>query len=279
MEIGRSSVLKTIFLSILVIIIVFYLEICDKRTKIVFCDVGQGDAAYIRVKNRVDILIDTGPDRKVVSCLGKHMPFYDRKIELVVLSHPQKDHYGGLSYILSRYQVGRVATYNINSNQSSFLQLLKTLKQKKIDLIIVKAGSTIGILDTKLEFFWPMETLIPLDENSLSLGFLFQEDRFRSLFTGDASALSLNLIISRSTQSQLVKLKNVNILKVPHHGSKNGLTIEFLRLVNPQVGVVSAGKNNPYGHPAKEILEMLRKFNIKVRRTDKEGDIVYKIPN
>jgi len=279
MEVDRSSILKTIFLSIVVIILVVFLQASDKRTKIVFCDVGQGDAAYIRVKNRVDVLIDAGPGRKVVSCLGKHMPFYDRKIELVILSHPQKDHYGGLSDILSRYQIGKVATYNINSSQSSFLQLLKNIKQRKIDLIIVKAGSTIGILGTKLEFFWPMETLIPLDENSLSLVFLFQEDRFSSLFTSDASALSLNLTISRSAKSQLVKLKNVNILKVPHHGSKNGLTIEFLRLVNPQVGVISAGKNNPHGHPAKEILEMLSKFNIKVRRTDKEGDIVYKIQN
>lgn len=245
----------------------------------VFCDVGQGDAVYIRVQNRVDVLIDAGPGRKVLSCLGKHMPFYDRKIELVVLSHPQKDHYGGLTDVLSRYQVGKVATYNINSNQSSFLQILKTIKQKKIDLIIVKARSIIQILDTKFEFFWPIQTLIPLDENSLSLVFLFQENGFRSLFTGDASALSLNLIISQSAKSQLVKLKDVNILKVPHHGSKNGLTDEFLGLVNPQFGVVSAGKNNPHGHPAKEILEMLSKFNVRVRRTDKEGDIVYKIQN
>src|SRR3989344_8977177 len=100
------------FFSLMILFFVFLSSFFDERTKIVFCDVGQGDAAYIRIKNKIDVLIDAGPNRSVLSCLGKYMPFWDRKIELAFLSHPNSDHYNGYFFITDRYKIDKFITVN-----------------------------------------------------------------------------------------------------------------------------------------------------------------------
>src|SRR3990167_10239079 len=98
------------FFSLMVAFFIFLSSLSDERTKIVFCNVGQGDAAYIRIKNKSDVLIDAGPDKSILSCLGKYMPFWDRKIEMAFLSHPNSDHYNGYFYIADRYQIDKFIT-------------------------------------------------------------------------------------------------------------------------------------------------------------------------
>lgn len=295
----KSLFLIFLFTTIIVLIkVIFWL---DPRTKVVFCDVGQGDASYIRVKNKVDILVDAGPDKKVLSCLGKYMPFWDRKIELAILSHPQKDHFGGFFYVFDRYRVDKFFLPPVNNPSSSFQSLIKKIKNKKTSLKTVWAGNELIILNNRIVFLWPTDNFIrknvvfetspitkkqkldvlgttTVDLNHLSLIFVFQEKNFNILYSGDASPLALNSLISQY-KSDLGLFHHLNILKVPHHGSKNGLTENFLRLAEPQISVISVSKNNSYGHPAKEILEMLKAAKTKIRRTDKEGNIVFRINN
>jgi len=277
--------------SLLVIGLIYVFSIVDDRTKVVFCDVGQGDAAYIRINNQTDILIDSGPDDKVLSCLGKHMPFYDRKIELAILSHPQKDHYGGFLQLIDRYQISRLIIPLVDNNaDQQFIRLKQKLTTNKIPLSILKAGDLINMKNAKLFFFWPTKNFLNtslvfdkprlvnnvvlgasgLDSNYFSSVFSLQIDNFRLLFTGDAPGQVLNRLPEKN------KLKTT-VLKIPHHGSKNGLTKKFLLLADPTVTVINVGKNNSYGHPSKEVLDMLKAMNIKIRRTDLEGDIVFKI--
>lgn len=270
----------------------YFISLHDKNTKIVFCDVGQGDASYIRIKNQVDVLIDAGPDRKILTCLGKHMPFFDKQIELAIISHFQKDHFGGFLYLLDRYQFKTIILPPISTPSETLQNFINKLSKKKVSIKFSYANNEINIKNTKIVFFWPIDDfvskkLLPLqndvsqvlkttvlDSNFFSFVFLFEVDNFKVLYTGDAPSSILNKI-SSIYQSNL----KTNILKIPHHGSKNGLTKNFLKSVEPELAVISVGQKNPFGHPHQEILEILKAQGVKIRRTDIENDIVFKLSN
>ena len=288
----------TIFLSLLfsslIIFFIFFTSYFSSKTTIVFCDVGQGDGAYIRLKNRIDILVDAGPNRKILECLGKYMPFYDRSIELAILSHTQKDHFGGFLYILDRYDIKKFWLSQVYSSSRSFAELLTKIETKDIDLDLPKAGETAEILGEKVEFFWPSDSFIDqntfsdstthrllrqtgLDTNDFSLIFTFAVNGIKILFTGDASPQILSKLSSMSLGRQDQSKLKSDILKIPHHGSKNGLTATFLNLADPMYSVISVGKRNSYRHPAKEILDILKASKTNILRTDEKGDIVFQI--
>ncbi len=266
-------------------------------TVVVFCDVGQGDGAYIRINNKIDMLIDGGRDGKVLSCLGRHMPFYDRTIELVLLSHPQEDHYGGLLEVVSRYKIRHFIASPVGNPAESFQSLVKKLGEKGVRIQALYAGDSVQVADARLRFMWPdsayvrKNTTIPqlastsphsasgpydryfkessLDPNNFSQVFELSQGDKSILFTGDVAT---DILPGLSRQA----IGHVDILKTPHHGSKNGLSSTFLKLADPSVAVISAGKRNSYGHPSKAILDLLRAAKVQIRRTDLEGDIVYR---
>lgn len=271
-SVNVKTLLKGLFFSLLFILVFFFISYFDNRTKIVFCDVGQGDGAYIRIKNRFDIVIDAGPDRKILNCIGRYMPFYDRTIELAFISHDQKDHFGGFDYLLDRYRIKKVFMPDLETSLQSFKRLKQKMIVKKTRIQVISAGMNLQIMNDIFFIHWPIGHCIAADNNDCSLIFTFKENTFKALFTGDASPKVLNSLSRKS-------INTVTVLKVPHHGSKNGLTEKFLRLANPTTTVISVGKKNSYGHPSKEILDMLQSHKIKIRRTDKEGDIVFKITN
>jgi len=293
---SKFSFIFALIISSIILFIIFLSSSQNSITALVFCDVGQGDGIYLRIKNQTDILVDAGPDRKILDCLGKNMPFFDRTIELAIISHAQKDHFGGLLYILDRYDVKKIWMSGVHGNSRSFRELLEKIDAKRILLEFPKAGEISILSGAKIDFFWPSDSFIlknsffdsytqpplrqtALDLNNFSLIFSLQLTGKRILFTGDTSPLVLSKLLNMpiGTQDQS-KLKS-EILKIPHHGSKKGLSVEFLKLADPIYGVISAGKNNSYGHPEKNILDMLEAQGVKVRRTDLEGDIVFKIPS
>lgn len=216
------------------------------------------------------------------------MPFYDRTIELAIITHPQKDHFGGFLYLLDRYEINKIWMNQIYSPRGSFLELLEKIESKKIKLEFPQAGEKAQILGAKIDIFWPPKDFIDKysfsdpnkhqllrqtssDLNDFSLIFLLEEKSTGILFTGDAPASILNRLLKEA------KLKS-SILKIPHHGSKNSLTVEFLKLADPIYGVISAASNNSYGHPTQKVLDMLKAQKVKVKRTDLEGNIVFKLP-
>lgn len=273
----RDLILFSIF-SFVIIFVVFLSSFFDKHTKIVFCNVGQGDAAYIRINNRFDLLIDAGPDRKVLDCLSKYMPFYDRKIELALLSHPNNDHYNGYFFITDRYKIDKFITVNSSIVSKTYKKLLQKISDKKIPLLFSVSGEKIKVKDGQLTFFWPPNNFVSSSDNDFSHIVLFQENNFKALFTGDASPFVLSRLLYQVGAIRESPLHNIDVLKVPHHGSKNGLTESIIKYLRPKIAVISVGKNS-YGHPSKLILDLLRKYNVKVRRTDKEGNIDFSISN
>ena len=268
----KKTVFLAIFFSIFVSLIIFFNNYFDNRTKIVFCNVGQGDATYIRINNKIDVIIDAGTDKSVLSCLGRYLPFWDRKIELAFLSHPNSDHYNGYFFIADRYKIDKFITVNTSGLivSNTYKKLLSKISNKNIPLLFNVSGDKIKIGGGQFTLYWPPDGFTSNNDNDFSQILLFQENGFRTLFTGDASPF----VLGRLSHGAIGK---VNVLKIPHHGSKNGLIKSFLVLADPRIAVISVGKNNSYGHPHKKVLDMLKAKNIKIRRTDEEGDVVFKV--
>ncbi len=273
--ISKKELIKFSLLALLTAFIIFIFQISDKKTKIVFCNVGQGDGIYLRIKNKTDVLIDAGPGKTVLNCLGKHMPFWDKKIELAFLSHHDKDHYFGYFEIIKRYQIDNFLTIKFPFDSQTYKKLENQLLKQKINYRYLYKNDIIQINNSQFILLWPEKQIKSYDSNDYSLIFLYKENNFKALFTGDASLKILNLALS----SKLFKTdKKINILKVPHHGSKNNLNKRILQLIIPDIAIITVGKNS-YGHPDKKILDLFNALKIKIKRTDLEGDIVFKIKN
>lgn len=243
-------------------------HVTDNRTKIVICDIGQGNAAYLRIGNRFDVIVDTGPDKSVLLCLGRHMPFYDREIELVIITHSDHDHYGGAEFLVDRYKIGQIVINNLSKNDTSLRKLKNKILLKNIKTVSRFSGDKIKLGDGILTFYWPSVDFNTADGNETSSIFDYRERGFRLLFTGDSSPDSLNRLTYRD-------INDIDVLMVPHHGSRNGTTEKLLRLADPDIAVISVGKNNPFGHPHKSTLDLIKAKKIKILRTDEDGDIKF----
>lgn len=266
-----------------IVCVLFLFSYFQSDTKLVFCDVGQGDGAYIRIHNKIDMIIDAGSEREMLHCLGRHMPFYDRTIEIVAISHPQKDHCGGLEHILEHYTIQHVLAPPVD-NKAQFFQRIKAhIPPEIIDTPV--AGDRLRVEDAKIEFFWPTHAFIKqhvqfdtqnqrifgktsVDLNDFSLIFSIDVDGERILFTGDAYPHILDQVNIK---------KQISILKVPHHGSNNGVTKKLLMDTRPDISVISVGKKNKYGHPSPEVLRLFEEMRMKYLRTDEESDVVFSV--
>lgn len=272
--ISKKSLLQAFIFSTLIVIVVFISHFLDNRTTVVFCDVGQGDGAYLRIKNKIDIIIDAGPaNGTMLQCLGKYMPFYDRTLEYVFLSHPQIDHFGGLLEVFKRYKIVNFFTIPLNGVGKNIVQLKQLVNEHHIHTSIPTTGNTFSLLDAKISVLSPSDQRLnapTADENDLSVILDVTLPNKRFLFAGDAPTRVLNSL-------NLSESVGETILKIPHHGSAKSVSPKFFTLAHPVTAVISVGKNNSYGHPTKKMLDLLKALKINIRRTDVEGDVVFKL--
>jgi len=250
----------------------FLFRIADGNLKVVFFDVGQGDAIFIETPQGHQILIDGGPSgKKVLEKLQNYIPFWDKTLDLVILTHPDYDHLKGLLSVLQKYDVKNVLWTGIEKNTKTFEEWREAIGEENAQIAIAQAGQEIKA--GKAEFFvlYPFEKLQgkvfkkASNDTSLILKLLFFHNSF--LFPGDTT--------SKIERQLLEKKINISseVLKIAHHGSKSSSQKEFLQSVSPQLAVISVGRNNPYHHPHQEVLNNLANFGIKVLRTDEKGDI------
>lgn len=139
----------------LVVILGFFLSLPDGKLHIVFCDVGQGDAAYIRFPDGRDMLVDGGPDKRVLACLGRHMPFWDRHINLVLLTHPQKDHMQGLIGVLDRFSADYILRSDVFNTTEGYRDFTNVISRTHVDTRYVVSGETVTVGSTTLSVLWP----------------------------------------------------------------------------------------------------------------------------
>lgn len=276
----KMAILRGLFVTFLALIFlgaIFFSQQArfnDGKLHVVFCDAGQGDAIFIRTPKGADLLIDQGPNDSVLSCLSNHMPFWDRTIELAILTHPHADHFSGFFSILPRYTVLSFATENLSNKSEGFSRLRGEIDSKKIPLRYLYAGDSVKIGETRLQILGPttdfLQRTSPRGEIGETAEFAslitlvrFGETTF--LLTGDSQAAQLDEAIG--------EVKEVGVLQVPHHGSKTGLDESIVDSLKPRLAVISVGKNNRYGHPSNEVIKILGDEDVKILRTDENGEV------
>ena len=250
----------------------------NDNLKIIACDVGQGDAILL-IYQSTQVLVDGGPNSKVLDCLSRHLPFWDRNLEIVVNTHPEADHATGLIDVFERYKVDNFVKNTDVSGTQTYRLLEGAVKANGSrvvvnpeKLVVGKGVIQIDILsqNTKRQMLKNEK----LNLNSLVLLVKYRE--FEALLAADIEPPRTEEVAEEL--KQMIKngiLSEVEWIKVPHHGSKNGLTQTLLETVKPKVAVISVGKNQ-WGHPNTETLELLNIYNTKILRTDLLGDVVVK---
>jgi len=258
--------------SILILVWVAVLTFPQEKLKVVFCNVGQGDAT-LAVFGSTQVLIDGGSGSRVLSCLSQHMPFWDKTIEMIILTHPDYDHMAGLLPVLERYRLKQFVANGLLVDKEIFWQIRKQIDQKNIPVFVPQSGDEFKIGKLSFKILWPSERkgdvlgsqVFSGETNDFSIVSKLSYGNFDLLLTGDLPT------------EEEIKIKeeigDIEVLKVAHHGSKFSTSLAFLEAITPELSVISVGNNN-YGHPSPEVLERLKKLNIEVKRTDLDGEIV-----
>lgn len=256
-------------------------EATSSEAVVTFFDVGQGDAALVRTRGGQDLLIDGGPDESVLEGLADAMPWWDREIETVVVTHLDSDHYVGLFAVLRRYRIGEVLWSGVAPSTDSARRFAAALEERGIPRRAVKAGDTLAIGTLEFAVSYPFEDsegmIVPPASsnakgggiNDMSVVGRLSCGSEHALFTGDISAHVEAELLERGAPVA------AKILKVGHHGSPHSSAEAFLDAVDPEEAILSSGARNRYGHPAPRVLAALADRGIRARRTDREGAIRY----
>lgn len=242
----------------------------DGLLKVYFLNVGQGDAIFIETPNGNQVLVDGGPDNKVIQELAKVMPFYDRDIDMIIASHPHADHVAGLIEVLERYDVKNVLQAKEDYNSPVVPVWKEAVQNEGANEIEAISGKVIDLgneatLTIVHPFVSVAGTFLKNPHDAVVVAML-KYGAFEVMLTGDMEAK-----VERRLMLEGNDLKS-DILKVGHHGSKTSTTSEFLSAVVPKVAFIQVGKNR-YGHPTPEVLSRLEKFGVKYYRTDLDGAV------
>lgn len=239
-----------------------------------FLDVGQGDSILIKAPNGREVLIDGGPDSSVLSALGRVMGFFDRSIDIVLATHPDQDHTGGLPLVFDKYKVSYFIDSVADGHSNSYEALEEKVKEEGSEYFLGKRGMIID-LDREhgvyLHILYPNEDDFAIDEvNELSIiaKLIYGDTSF--MLTGDAGKTTEAFLVA--TDRDYLKS---TVLKVGHHGSKTSSSWSFVNAVDPEYAIISAGENNRYGHPHKETLDTLSDLGVDVISTAECGTIEF----
>lgn len=243
----------------------------DGLLKIYFFDIGQGDAIFIETPSGQQVLVDGGPNNKILSKLGKMMPFYDRSIDMIVVSHPHADHIVGLIDVLNRYEVKNIIEARESYNSPEFRTWRSVVDEENANNIEAMAGKEIDFGDnTTLTILHPFESVAddnPKNPHDDDVVVLLRYGNLAVMLTGDMETkVERRLIISGEDL-------DADVFKAGHHGSKTSSSDELLSAVSPEAAIIQVGAKNRYGHPSPEVLERFNNYGIKYYRNDLNGDI------
>lgn len=248
----------------------FGTEDLEKELEIYFLDVGQGDSILIKSPNKENILIDGSIKSMGESIVRKLEALDVNKIHHLVGTHPHADHIGGLPEVIREIEVEKVYLPSVVNTTKIFEELLLEISNRDIPLIEGKSGvNMISKGNYSLDILGPVREYADINNNSIVIKLVY--DDFSALFTGDAELSSEEDLINEGFDIK------ATLLKVGHHGSNTSTSKEFLELVNPEYAVISLGENNRYNHPDDEVIKRLEDYNVKIFRTDLDGDIYFNI--
>lgn len=247
------------------------LSASGKQLRVTVLDVGQGDAILVEDSAGHRILVDGGPSAAAIeSALGRHLPFYDRRIDLVILTHAQADHVGGLPAVLDHYQVGAVIEGSSEAESEAYLAWQRAVEESGAQRVQARRGQYVELASgARLTVLAPIVGVKPEAPNESSVVLKLELGGVSFLLTGDMGEDEEKALLRLGTDLR------ANVLKVGHHGSRTSTSAAFLRRVRPEVDVISVSAANRFGHPSPEVLERLR--GDLVLRTDVHGDVTVSV--
>ncbi|MBD3289919.1 DNA internalization-related competence protein ComEC/Rec2 [candidate division KSB1 bacterium] len=266
----------TVFVAIILLISMESVAGSERCLEVTILDVGQGDASFIRFPNGTNMLIDGGDCTEYVNAGQRHvLPFLKRqgigKIDILMLSHADNDHVGGLPYILRNIEVGRVIDSGREADHEFYRDYRHLIDSLKIDYQSMKACEVVlEARDLGVFVFNPKDSLQYDDINNASLVLKIIYGDVSFLYTGD---------IEEPAEEYLLCYRDAlrcNVLKVAHHGSNTSSMDEFLHYANPEYAVISVGAYNRFNHPSERVIERLKKYGTKIIQTDENGAVIFK---
>lgn len=267
-----------LFFLLLFIIITYFLNqlitIQENNLKIYFLDSGQADSILIKTPEKQNIIIDLGSQIGLKK-LNRKIPWWDKKIDLLIISHPHDDHLAGIPLLLEKYKIEKIIFTGIECKSPLYQEILKQIKGKKIDLLIPQEKQKI-ILGKKCElnFLYPRESLNKKNIENLNNSSIINQldcEGSISLFMGDAEE-----VVEKKILEESYNLKS-DILKVGHHGSISSSHQEFLEKVKPKISIIMVGEKNKFNHPHLRTIKKLQKIGSLIFRTDLNGTITMEI--
>jgi competence protein ComEC len=264
--------LTLLFLLVLfdVFLISIYLRQERHILRVAFLDIGQGDAVFIESPTGAQMLYDAGPPTgAVLRALSKEMPFYDRSIDVAVFSHPDMDHVGGFADVFDYYHVDAMLEPGASSTNGVYDEVEKRIALKNIPRILARRGMVIDLGGgVNADILYPDRDMTNMETNAASIVMRIRYGSTSVVLSGDLPQEQEDYVVSLEGSAL-----SSSILKLGHHGSRTSSSEVWLRTIHPQVATISAGKNNRYGHPHQEVLDLLKKLNIPYLVTFQEGTI------
>jgi competence protein ComEC len=266
--------INKIVLSGLALIIIFAVFIGQNKEnrylEVTYLDIGQGDAALITTTNDQHILIDCGPDQQILSALSRHLNWWNKNLDFIIISHDHADHWGGLSYVLKKYNVHKIILARPPKLSTELTAILAEAKQKNVNIIDIRAPALITLADgSQLNILWPTNQQLQQytdDINNQSLVFSWAYGDSNFLWSGDLETTAENKLLAIRQEHP------VDVLKIAHHGSWTATGLSWLAYWQPTWAVISVGANNQFGLPSQLTIDRLQRLGIHVWRTDQLGD-------
>lgn len=268
----RLLILIVVLLSVDVFI--FYQDFKNRDKDLIFAmlDIGQGDALFIESPTGTQVLIDVGPPKKILSRLAQVMPLLDKSIDAIIITNPDQDHIGGLIDVLKVYKVGQIFEPGTYNDSKIYQSLEQEIKNKKIPNYLARSNMRLNLGGgAYIDILFPDRDVSLWERNDGSVVARLVYGEASIMLTGDATVKTEKIILSENSRDELKS----TILKIGHHGSRTSSSSSFVKVVEPVYALISNGRNNKYGHPHQEVLDILDKFNINMLRTDLLGTIVF----
>mgnify|MGYP001171180217 CR=1 FL=1 len=235
-----------------------------------YIDVGQGDSIYIKTSDGEDILIDGGNNDKGDDVVAYLQQQHVDDIEIMIATHPDIDHIGGLDTVLKSFKVEQVYAPRVSHTTQSYLDFLNAVKNEGLTIQTAQKGTALGLNDVSAIFVGPVKSYSTDDTNDWSAVLKLTYGKRSFLFTGD---------VETTAESDMIASKQnlrADVIKIGHHGAKTSTSEAFLNGVKPTYAVISVGKENTYGHPTAEVINRLKIHKINIFRTDQQGTIIAK---
>mgnify|MGYP001559267079 CR=1 FL=1 len=269
-KISAGVLLGVLFFSLTLLLgIAVFADTREGILEIDVLDIGQGDAILIQTPTRARVLIDGGRDTTVSKKIAEELPFWERTIDVMILTHPDLDHVGGLPDVLRRYRVGAILLTEVEKDLPAYQEFLARAREEDIPLQYVYAGDSLRLgPDLVLAIFAPEKgTIDSEDLNNFSIVAKLMHNKRSFLFTGDAEDKGERRMIAGGADL------SADVLKLGHHGSRYSSSAVFFKSVGARAGLISAGAHNSYGHPHPDVLKRMADASMTAYRTDTQGTI------